>query len=74
MSSLRTNPPFAFAAIADAATFRNRGTFFVAMQCMSLMQPFKGIDLVRTATKLSPQLDPNKQTRTSGLISPTRVV
>ena len=59
-----TNPPFAPAAIADAAFARTCGTFLVAAQRKAPKQSFQGFDLARTETELSPQSDPTTQTRT----------
>lgn len=60
----RTNRTCAHAAIADAAFARKCCAHSVAMQRASPKRSFKGVDLDRTETILSPQRDATTQTRT----------
>jgi hypothetical protein len=61
--SLRTNPPFASAAIADAAFPRSCSKLFAAMLPVSPKQPFNITDLGGFQTDLSPQFVPITETR-----------
>ena len=62
---MRTKPPYARAAIADAAFSRSCSKFDAAMQPKSRKRPFNVVNVSGFQTDLSPHLAPTNRVRTN---------